>query len=1095
MMAGSSLAIGAAMPAVADGDYTVRDADFTIAERARLLPQYGNLDTWYGNLDTWYGNLDTWYGNLDTWSGQAGVSYGNLDTWYGNLDTWYGNLDTWYGNLDTWSGETEVSYGNLDTWYGNLDTWYGNLDTWYGNLDTWYGNLDTWYGNLDTWYGNLDTWSGDASVFYGNLDTWYGNLDTWYGNLDTWQGDAEGSYGNLDTWYGNLDTWYGNLDTWYGNLDTWDGTLAGFYGNLDTWYGNLDTWWGGLSTCYGNLDTWWGGLGEYGPETEADYEKLLSGLGTMYRLSEDNFALMVGIQTQQDFWNGYAKGVFEKYGIDPTDASTLANLSNVERKLFFMDWRDGLMQFSGIDQIDHWMGAVNWSPTLTADHDYKSKAVIGLLDFGVTDETLFTHDVIYNGGYDTGADDIHGSAVVSLMIAPQDGKGVMGIAPNASVAIYNPFDETKTAGWEDIETGIRTLIDNDARIINMSLGVANTVLSEEWSSILGSIAEDSASEGTVFIKASGNTGSVQLENVEWESAEALSRLIIVGATGIDGNIASWSNTPGEACVTFDGACDEANKLKYNFLVAPGEFLLVSDGAGGVTRQFGTSFAAPLVSGTAALIHGAWPWWKDYGAETVDVILQSATDLGEEGVDSVYGWGMLNVEGALSPLDWNDLEFFYAKNEDGRLKHGKSAKWMQKTYLKSDVVKLQKKGAYVVGLEQVGETFRDFRIPLSTELYDQTTDYDGMVSERKFQRHLHQRFVDWATGESGFGDVRGYTADLTDKGDWTLAMTAAPYVPGTDVRDGQLPFQTDIVLAQAETGTEMRFGYGDGAARLNQSKVFGFYSDFDVESGGVNPILGLASGGTYASSQMPLSDRLSITASVTETSHDHSYIDPLTDLRMDAATGLADYAAQAAGVSLAYQASDRLRVNLDYTQLNERDSLLGDQGAGILAFEGGAVTDAVTMSAEAELPYGFAFGLSATRAETRADQFNGGFLSVSEGGLTSTAFALGLSKTGVFGDLDRARLSLSQPLQLRGGSLNFTALEVIDRQTGELGQVTQNWALETNDQRLMLEAVYATELFDGAAELSGFSRAELTSQDVTGQETAGFVFGGRLAFTF
>ena len=55
-----------------------------------------------------------------------------------------------------------------------------------------------------------------------------------------------------------------------------------------------------------------------------------------------------------------------------------------------------------------------------------------------------------------------------------------------------------------------------------------------------------------------------------------------------------------------------------------------------------------MSGTAALIHGAWPWWKSHGEETTEVILKSAIDLGEEGVDGTYGWGMLNVEGALSP---------------------------------------------------------------------------------------------------------------------------------------------------------------------------------------------------------------------------------------------------------------------------------------------------------------------------------------------------------------------------------------------------------------------------------------------------------------
>ena len=752
------------------------------------------------------------------------------------------------------------------------------------------------------------------------------------------------------------------------------------------------------------------------------------------------------------------------------------------------------MQFSGIDRVDHWMSAINWSPALTQDHDFNSEAVIGLLDFGVTDETLLTHDVIYKGGYDTDLEDTHGSAVISLMIAPHDGAGVMGIAPNASVATYNPFDDTKTAGFEDVELGIAALIQNNARIINMSLGVPGAVLTEEWSPILDRFVSDPASGGTIFVKAAGNEGVVQTVDIDWENAAALERLILVGATGVDGEIAEWSNTPGEACALFDGICDEENKLKYSFIVAPGEFILVSDGQGGVTRQSGTSFAAPLVSGTAALIHGAWPWWKDHGEETVEVILKSATDLGEEGVDGTYGWGMLNVEGALSPLDWNDLRFHYAKSADGRLSSGKSANWIQKAYLRADVLDLEADGAYVVALEQVGDTFRDFRIPLSSQLNGATSDLDGHARERRFQRHLYQRFTDWATGSS-FGDTQGYVANLDDRGDWVMSMTARPYVPGTDVRDGDLPFQTDFVMTRTSTGSEIRVGYGDGASRLSNSKVFGFYSDYDVETGGVNPLLGLASGGSYVSGSVPLMGPLSIAAAMTQVGADNSYLDPLTGLRVEAGQDVADYAAQAANVSLRLEAMSGVRLNLDYTQLHERDSLLGDQGSGFFALEGGAVTDALTFGAEADLPAGFAIATSATLGKTRQTRFDGGFLSVGDKGLQTSSFAIGLEKDGVFGSDDHIRFAISQPLRLDSGALNFTALEVVDRETGELGQVTQSWSLGQSDRELSMEAIYAISIFDGAGDFSAFTRtgASVSSSNVTGDtETS---IGTRVTFRY
>ena len=1081
-------------------------------ESARFSPLYGDLDTFYGDLDTFYGDLDTFYGDLDTFYGDLDTFYGDLDTFYGNLFSQYGDLDTFYGDLDTFFGEMFVSYGDLDTFYGDLDTFYGDLDTFYGDLDTFYGDLDTFYGDLDTFYGDLDTFYGDLDTFYGDLDTFYGDLDTFFGNmapfvgmlysyygdldtfygdLDTFYGRLDVSYGDLDTFYGDLDTFGGNLDASYGDLDTFWGAVEVFYGDLDTFYGDLDTFWGDLTTQYGDLDTFWGGLGDYNDETAADYEQVLRDLGTIYNLSQEQFAVPVALYTGTDFWQGFAQDLFAKYGIDPTDASTLAGLSAADRAHFFIEWRDGLMQYTGMDRIDHWMGAINWSPRLTQDHDYNTEAVIGLLDFGVTDETLLTNDVIYSGGYETDTTDSHGSAVVSLMIAPYDGRGVMGIAPNASVAIFNPFDETKSAGWEDVETGIQTLIDNRARIINMSLGVPESVISEEWSGILDRAVSNPNSAGTIFIKAAGNDGAVQTSDVDWANAEALERLILVGATGVDGEIASWSNTPGTACAYIDGDCHE---LMYNFIVAPGEFILVSDGEGGVMRQSGTSLAAPLVSGTAALVHGAWPWWKDHGEETVDVILQSAQDLGEEGVDPVYGWGMLDAEAALSPLDWDNLRFYAARSANGKLGRAKNADWMRNAYLRSNTLKLERKGAYVVALERVGDTYRDFRIPLSTQLFGATSDLDGRAGERRFQRHLYQRFADWANGSSGFGDTDGYTVNLGPDGDWVMSMQARPAIPGQDIQDGQLPFQTDIVMSRPETGTEFRMGFGDGASRISNSKVFSFYSDFDARTGGVNPILGLASGGTYAAASFPISEKLSLSASVTETSDDHTYIDPITGLRADDTVAIADYSAQAANVSLGYQLNDKVRVNLDYTQLNERNSLLGDQGAGLFALEGGAVTDALTFGAETDMPFGLTLAASATYGTTRGTEFDAGFLAIKDG-LETSSFAIGLHKQGIFSRDDQMRFSVSQPMQVERGELQFTSLEVIDRETGELGEVTQTWALDTGDRELNFEAIYATPILDGSGEVTAFTRSGTAISGSQFTDETEVSVGGRLTIRY
>ncbi len=58
------------------------------------------------------------------------------------------------------------------------------------------------------------------------------------------------------------------------------------------------------------------------------------------------------------------------------------------------------------------------------------------------------------------------------------------------------------------------------------------------------------------------------------------------------------------------------------------------------RLAGTSMATPHVAGAAALVKQAFPYFSAYHLQ--QTLLTTATDIGEPGVDDVYGWGLLNV---------------------------------------------------------------------------------------------------------------------------------------------------------------------------------------------------------------------------------------------------------------------------------------------------------------------------------------------------------------------------------------------------------------------------------------------------------------------
>ena len=103
-------------------------------------------------------------------------------------------------------------------------------------------------------------------------------------------------------------------------------------------------------------------------------------------------------------------------------------------------------------------------------------------------------------------------------------------------------------------------------------------------------------------------------------------MIWVGSlTDSGGRLTSYSLTAGE--------------MKHDFIVAHNDVLSKGDGSG-------TSYAAPRVSGAAATIRQKFP--RLSGFQLKSLLLETATDMGEAGVDEIYGHGKLDLSNALSP---------------------------------------------------------------------------------------------------------------------------------------------------------------------------------------------------------------------------------------------------------------------------------------------------------------------------------------------------------------------------------------------------------------------------------------------------------------
>ena len=79
----------------------------------------------------------------------------------------------------------------------------------------------------------------------------------------------------------------------------------------------------------------------------------------------------------------------------------------------------------------------------------------------------------------------------------------------------------------------------------------------------------------------------------------------------------------------------ANRGAYLDLAAPGVSVLHAKAGGGYSASSGTSFAVPFAATAAARLKRLDP-----GANALQLLLQSAQDLGAPGKDEIYGYGLL-----------------------------------------------------------------------------------------------------------------------------------------------------------------------------------------------------------------------------------------------------------------------------------------------------------------------------------------------------------------------------------------------------------------------------------------------------------------------
>jgi subtilisin family serine protease len=207
-----------------------------------------------------------------------------------------------------------------------------------------------------------------------------------------------------------------------------------------------------------------------------------------------------------------------------------------------------------------------------------------------------------------GPDAKHGTHVAGIIGAVRDASaGVGGIAPSVKVMMVRAVPDGDERD-KDIANAIRYAVDNGAKVINMSFGKAFS----PQKAVVDSAVRYADSHGVLMVHAAGNDAENSDEKPSYPTPKYIGggraeNWIEVGAS-------SWKS--GDALVA---PFSNYGKTLVD-VFAPGVDIL-STVPGGYERDSGTSMAAPVVTGLAALLMDYFPNLS--AAEVKRIILASA----------------------------------------------------------------------------------------------------------------------------------------------------------------------------------------------------------------------------------------------------------------------------------------------------------------------------------------------------------------------------------------------------------------------------------------------------------------------------------------
>ena len=312
-------------------------------------------------------------------------------------------------------------------------------------------------------------------------------------------------------------------------------------------------------------------------------------------------------------------------------------------------------------------------------------STIGIIDTGIDlDHSEFNSEgkIVYMKDFTgTGMQDTvgHGSHVAGIAAGEMDGEGIMGIAPDANLAIIKVSDNWHySMSWA--RKGLKDMINNvnDLAVVNIS---ANTNYSADYRDAMTNHGDGIFTNDHVYY---GGENYYNLEiPSQWTNKLVGNDVVLVfsagnqsndyvqnpasfaTATDSDGNLLGdgriliagmWNfktetvegGKAGHICKNFSGdQCNDAYRTSDFYLLAPGSGVTSANFDGTYKQMSGTSQAAPVVSGAVAVIHQMWPYMS---GNNIVKVLTTTADKSITGYDvNTHGQGLLDLDKATQPI--------------------------------------------------------------------------------------------------------------------------------------------------------------------------------------------------------------------------------------------------------------------------------------------------------------------------------------------------------------------------------------------------------------------------------------------------------------